>query len=676
MHFPNSTYQYLIHAISLVVLSFFPYVGSQAQIKEDVVNLYADSLLKQANSASSKEQKIEKILNLSRFWSEHDSTKASLFLNQARNLMDTPPTDFQQGLYYLYRSNILVDYAPSEAKNLLLLADSLLKRGKSAKNYYYLSKVWNNYGVIIQTEDKSEEFLQNILQKSLPYARLSGDSSEVAYQLHNIALQMENVADYEKASRYYLAAMLTIRDIRSAEDRKMEIFSNAARNEIFLRKYDTAKIYLDSARNLLPGLFHSTNLPAFYRTEFLFYRHLKNPTKALKSYNEGVKAAKRLGNDYLLTDLNFELYAFYRDLGNYQKAKYFLDLSRQTQPYKLLKNMGLFHYEMAKTEYKLGNYKSAYWQMDSLANILDSLYLTDVATKIKSLEVQHATSEKENKILKLEASNRDKELQLATNRGWILIFGAGFILTLCIAIFAWRLSIKNKKILVQTEQLHMEELRSINQREKLRQFDAMLQGQEAERNRLAKDLHDGLGGLLAGVKLKLSAIESKYNKQITKNPNEVEEVIQQLDYSVDELRRIAHNMMPESLRYEGLSPALCDLCQLMSTPQTKVTFQNLGINDQYPENLRITIYRVSQELITNAIKHAEAKSIILQCSELDDWLFITVEDNGKGMDLEKEEKNKGIGIINIQNRISLLNGQVETLSTLGEGTTVNIQIPL
>jgi len=88
------------------------------------------------------------------------------------------------------------------------------------------------------------------------------------------------------------------------------------------------------------------------------------------------------------------------------------------------------------------------------------------------------------------------------------------------------------------------------------------------------------------------------------------------------------------------------------------------------------VYRVVQELLTNAIKHANATKIILQCSELDNWLFVTVEDNGKGMEQKEEKSKKGLGLVNIQNRISLLNGNIETISQPGEGTTVNIQIPL
>src|SRR5690606_575272 len=141
-----------------------------------------------------------------------------------------------------------------------------------------------------------------------------------------------------------------------------------------------------------------------------------------------------------------------------------------------------------------------------------------------------------------------------------------------------------------------------------------------------KDLHDGLGGLLAGVKLKLSSVLAKEASGQSQPNGAMTDVMTQLDYSVEELRRIAHNMMPESLRYGGLASALSDLCRYMTTDQVQVIFQNLGLQNDYPEQFRITIYRIVQELLTNAVKHAQATKIILQCSELDHRLFLTVED--------------------------------------------------
>jgi len=662
----------LIIALTLgLYICWFPPLSAQ-----DAVSQYADSLLKEARQAPTTALKIEGLLDVSIFWIDHDTAKAYQYLNEARGQMGKSPTDFQKGLYHLYHANILMDYDPQQAKTEFNVADSLLAADVSPKSYRYRSKLWNNYGVVLQKEDNSAAFMEIIINKTLPYARLAGDSAQVSYQLQNMGMLLSNVLNYKKAAGYYKQALQTIRDLPNKEENKLYIFVNAAKNVLLMNDLKQARSYLDSAERYVRLIPHSTSVPTFYKTELTYFRHAEKKDKALQSYQKGVSAAEKLGDEYMLMDLNFELYAFYRDLGDYRRAKTYLALSHRYQHFNNIKNLALYHHEMAHLEDQLGNYRSAYHQMDSLTTLLDSLYQKDVATKVLNFEQQYKTAEKENRILRLEAKNRQQELKIAQTRWWALSLGGGLLLALCVTFFSWKIGKKNKKLLAQHALLHQEELRAIRQQERLRQYDAMLQGQEAERNRLAKDLHDGLGGLLAGVKLKLSSIVSKVDSNAHGRNGAVDDVIHQLDYSVDELRRIAHNMMPESLRYGGLAPALSDLCRYMGTPHIQVTFQDLGIKDHYPEQLRITVYRVVQELLTNAVKHADADEIILQCSELDNWLFVTVEDNGKGMDPTKADQAEGLGLINLQNRISLLNGQIETLSRPGEGTTVNIQIPL
>src|SRR5690606_37489846 len=116
----------------------------------------------------------------------------------------------------------------------------------------------------------------------------------------------------------------------------------------------------------------------------------------------------------------------------------------------------------------------------------------------------------------------------------------------------------------------------------------------------------------------------------------------QLDQSVDELRRIARNMMPESLIYMGLQPALSDLCKSLNSEKTSVDFEAFNLRDTYEQALQITVYRIIQELLTNAIKHAEAQSVMVQCSENANRLYITVEDDGKGFDPTSVEQKDGI----------------------------------
>ncbi|WP_353196474.1 sensor histidine kinase [Parapedobacter defluvii] len=643
---------------------------------QETAERYADSLLNSALTASTNELKIEGLLKVSIFWSDRDTTKAYRYLEMARQQMGKSPSDFQMGLYRLYRANILMEYDRKKAKAEYLAADSLLATSTTPKSYRYRSNLWNNYGVILQKEDQDAAFMEIIVNKTLPYARLAGDSAAVGYQLQNMGLLLGNVQNHQKAVSYYEQALKTIRDLPGKEENKLEIFTNTAKNELYLRNFDRARRHLDSAQHYIRMIPHSTYIPTFYRTELIYFRQIKDTDKALQSYRNGIAAAQKLGDEYMLMDINFELHALYRDLGEYRTAKKYLSMSNAHRPFHSLKNSALYHHEMAKLDYQLKNYQEAYLHMDSLRTVLDSIYEKDATTKVLNLEKQYKTAENENRILRLEAENRQQELAIAKSHWWGLALGAGLLLALCIAFFSWKINKKNKKMFAQKEQLHQEDLRSIHQQERLGQYDAMLRGQEAERNRLARDLHDGLGGLLAGVKLKLSSIVTKEGEKLPNGTGAVHEVIHQLDYSLDELRRIAHNMMPEALRNGGLVPALSDLCRYMDTPQIPIKFQSLNLEDNYPEQLRITVYRIVQELLANALKHANASEIILQCSELDRWLFITVEDNGKGMATAENVPSKGLGLSNIRNRVALLNGQMEIQAQPGEGTTVNIQIPL
>ena len=282
---------------------------------------------------------------------------------------------------------------------------------------------------------------------------------------------------------------------------------------------------------------------------------------------------------------------------------------------------------------------------------------------------------KENEILRLRDINQQQQVNINQNRFWMVLLGAGLVITLIITFFSWKLAKSNRKAFVQNELLHREELKTLRQQEQLGRYQSILQGQEEERNRIARDLHDGLGGLLAGVKLRLSAINTRGSAERHGTTKEVGGVIDELDHAVDELRRISRNMMPETLLYMGLESALADLCKYMDTPATGVKFQGINLQTSYPKPMLIGLYRIVQELLNNAVKHAKSTQIIVQCSDNEGRLLLTVEDNGKGFDPNKATSG-GLGLKNIENRVALLHGGIEIDSKPGQGTTVNIEIPV
>src|SRR5690606_13982561 len=241
-------------------------------------------------------------------------------------------------------------------------------------------------------------------------------------------------------------------------------------------------------------------------------------------------------------------------------------------PHTISHNRLLHSRERAYTEYHLGNYKVAFEQMRDYTLARDSLQERETALKILDLEKKFQTVEQENEILKLQDANQRQQSAIDKNRLWIMLLVASLTIALTIAYFSWKLARSNRRALRQRDRLHEEELLNLKQQEQLRQFDSILQGQEEERNRISRDLHDGLGGRLAGVKLRLSAVATKEKEQKAMPNEEIDAVIAELDRSVDELLRVARNLMPEALLYMGLKAALADLCEYVNTSTMSVKF--------------------------------------------------------------------------------------------------------
>lgn len=207
-------------------------------------------------------------------------------------------------------------------------------------------------------------------------------------------------------------------------------------------------------------------------------------------------------------------------------------------------------------------------------------------------------------------------------------------------------------------------------------LQSLLQGQEIERERMARDLHDGLGGILSGIKLNLSSM--KGNVIISeKDVNLFTKSIDQLDNAIAEMRRVAHNMMPEALLKFGLTEAIQDYCDGINESNTvKLKFTNLGLTTPLEKSVEVILYRIIQELTNNAIKHASAKNILVQLSKNENILNLTVEDDGKGFDTKRLANIKGTGLQNVHSRVDYLKGSLEIQSSTDGGTSVIIEIPI
>ena len=202
-------------------------------------------------------------------------------------------------------------------------------------------------------------------------------------------------------------------------------------------------------------------------------------------------------------------------------------------------------------------------------------------------------------------------------------------------------------------------------------LNALIEGEENERNRIAQDLHDGINGDLSAIKFQMMALKSKLSKET--NQDNLDKSIAMIDTTCEQVRTISHNLTPYAISQFGLSYALEQFCKKMDNPLLIIDYQWFGGNLELPKNIETSIYRIVQELIQNTIKHANAKEVLVHCNNLEDNLNLTIEDDGQGFDQNLEKK--GIGFKNIENRINYLNAKMD-IETSGKGTTVLISIPL
>jgi two-component system, NarL family, sensor kinase len=197
----------------------------------------------------------------------------------------------------------------------------------------------------------------------------------------------------------------------------------------------------------------------------------------------------------------------------------------------------------------------------------------------------------------------------------------------------------------------------------------MVNGQETERTRIAKDLHDGLGGLFSTVKMYFSTLQ--HDTPTLKDNELFQKSYKLVDTASEEVRQIAHNMMPEVLMKLGLTNALKDLCDNISAGKLlRVSLETHGMNKRLNATTEIMLFRIVQELLNNIIKHAQATEAIIQFIRENERLSVVVEDNGRGFNTQEADEQNHSGIATIQSRVSYLNGKMSIDSQKNVGTTV------
>lgn len=308
-----------------------------------------------------------------------------------------------------------------------------------------------------------------------------------------------------------------------------------------------------------------------------------------------------------------------------------------------------------------GNYKKAYDYQTKRVALRDSLLSAENTENFNRLLLRFETSEKEKKLVEQELELKESEASLAAKNVQIILISGGLLLSILIAIL----------VVFRTRQVQERKLQSALIAEKEKGLVAVLSATEEERKRISKDLHDGIGQKLTALRMGLLELSAQSEGAEKKRLLEITEDFSQ---SAEELRQISHQMMPKALMEQGLVQALEDLVEsTFKYSKIKPHFEHFQLQDRYAEKLEVSLFRIAQELLNNALKHSDATEINLQLMELKKKLILIVEDNGRGLN---HKSTQGQGFYNIKSRLDVVKGVVNYEPGPQTGMLATITIPL
>lgn len=639
----------------------------------------ADSLTTLLSKTTAENERGRLHIKIAKEYISFDTVKARDHLQKGLALADKSGDNMGSGMYHLYTSYLLCNkgmykeglaaFEKAAGYFTKFISDKKITRAeKAAAEALLLDAELSQGNVYLELYDyeKALSVFWKVLKLSEQTDFPEKDAA-IAVTYQSIALAYYHRAQYQTALQYYLTA---VPYAQKSGNQRMAAESNiyAAMCYTLVRKYDSSALLLHRAEPVVLQSADAVLKTSFFARRAELYRFTEKWQDAVDNYDTAIQYAKATSNIYMQATFA------------HAKARCLLKLQRITEARK----EGMKALELARSidkkreilesqkvlsmvEAAAGDYAAAYAYSEQYNTGNDSLHATDLTEKIQLLDKKYQSALQEEKIGQLE---KDKKMQELISRkrqtiNYILSFS---VLALLVTGL---LAIRNH---LQKQKLQQHRINELETEKKLMATEAVLKGEEQERTRLAKDLHDGLGGMLSGIKYSLNTM--KGNLIMTpENAQGFERSIDMLDSSIKEMRRVAHNMMPEVLLRYGLDAALKDYTtEINNSGIIKIIYQSMGTEKKgLEQSSLLALYRIVQELISNAIKHAAASEVLVQIFWESGKLVVNVEDNGTGFDPSILDIAEGIGWKNIRSRVELLKGKADILSHPGKGTAVNIE---
>ncbi|KAA9333567.1 tetratricopeptide repeat-containing sensor histidine kinase [Adhaeribacter soli] len=390
----------------------------------------------------------------------------------------------------------------------------------------------------------------------------------------------------------------------------------------------------------------------------LCFKQEKQYDKAIAFGLKGLEYALILATPFDVADVKHKLGDIYFLKKDYSAAKkLYLDALEVTRQIKATELSAETYTSLHKLYAATGEFEPAYTYQALARQYQDSVLGEKQLQTINDLELKYQTSQKDKELAQ-------QQLQLEKSRQYVIYgFGAALIAGLLVCMLVLYYNYKRK--------IYDKQLKTVQQEKEIQVLQALMQGEEKERTRIARDLHDGVAGMLAAAKMHMNALVLQA-REIVQHKG-YHQVVDLLDEASVSVRKTAHNLMPEVLMQHGLDKALSRYCTNISNDKLLVVqYDSLNEFGRFAPDSELSVYRIVQELLNNTIKHAKATEALVQVSYYNELLSITIEDNGIGFS-KKSLSLDGMGLNSLHSRVKALKGKIDVASEEGQGVSVYLE---
>ncbi|MBK8088591.1 MAG: sensor histidine kinase [Chitinophagaceae bacterium] len=635
---------------TLAVLLFLA-VSAKGQISK------TDSLRKLITTETNEQRRTDLLLLLSIEFrqinpdsSNNISEQLMKLSAQQKNIPLHQKAEINKVYYYLNKSNADSGLSVSE-KNIR----SLLK---SKGNDSLLAQYFSAAGLSLMRLNRQKDAMEKFFN-ALKTSEQAGDKLMMAKAQHNIGWAYMELNQYTEAITHFTSALQIIE--KNKIPFKMAVsYANIASCYGALNKYDSVYKYAGEGIKMA----HEQNN---YQTEAngwyimgTAYTNEKKYEQALACFLKAKPIRAKIGDPFfIVSDLAVlsELYAMMNKTAEgLQTGNEALTIAKKEN---LQSKLPMIYKAIALNYEKSGNYAAAAELYKQVNVLKDSMYENASAEAVVEMKTKYETEKKERII-------QEQQFNLKKKNYFIITISA---LVLLGALLAWlfynRTKLKQETKL-QAAVLSQQQIAAA----------AILQAEENERQRIAKDLHDGVGQIMSAAKMNLSSFENDLQFKDEEQKLSFERIISLVDEGCKEVRSVSHQMMPNVLLKSGLGKAVAEFLDKIDQKVLKVNLHTEGLNEHIEATTEIVLYRVLQESVNNVIKHSGASELDLSLIKDADGISATIEDNGKGFDSKNLSEKAGLGLKNMKARVEYLKGTIDFDSSPGRGTLVAIHIPL